>query len=392
MANEQAALFLGRGGEDWAKFQRTDAALDFSGWQFKEFDLGHRDFTKVANFDRATFEVVDMSGSAFQKGATFRNAKFNKRTRISFTTSTDVVDFSEAEFFGDVDMKLAGGVHRMKFEGAKFHKKLSIWGPDNGDLDFSSAEFHGDISVGPTTGVISFKKAKFGIDTPTAATFKAKFGGTADFEGACFSGAANFDNAVFEGATSFTDCSFHKAPSFHGAKLHQGTTFSPPHRFPYLFRDITSSSASNAYRTLKLAMNAQHAHSEELGFFVLEMRSAAQHQRPWIKPLYHLYDHVSLYGVSVGWPLFWLAYVNSVALLCYCWMARRDVWDHELLSLTLFNAVPFATALRPGTNVASLFPPNAQWIVHWIVAGQAVVSAAFLFLVLLGLRNMFRIK
>lgn len=182
MANEQAALFLGKGGEDWARFLKTDAALDFCGWHFKDFDLGNRDFPRAANFDRATFELVDMSGCVFQKGATFRNARFNKRMRMVFTSSTDIIDFSEVDFFDDVEMKLAGGHHRLKFDGAKFHKKLSIWGPEHGNLDFSSVEFHGDVSVTPKAGRISFKDAKFGIDNPISATFKAEFTGYANFD------------------------------------------------------------------------------------------------------------------------------------------------------------------------------------------------------------------
>jgi hypothetical protein len=409
VANEQAALFLVKGAEDWAKFQKTDAALDFTDWHCKDFNLHQRDFLKAANFDRATFEVlVDMAGTDFQKGATFKNATFNKQVRITPKDTKEPIDFSEAEFLDDVHIKLTDSHHRLKFARAKFRKRLAIvWGPINGDLDFSAAEFHGDVTVGTKAGPISFEEAKFGVENPVIAKFSnAEMMGYANFEGARFLGPAIFDNTKFNAITSFKDCTFHVAPSFHGATLHQGTKFSHQSKFPALFRDTISADAANAYRTLKLAMNAQHAHNEELGFFLLEMRSTAPHQKWWMRPFFGLYDIVSRYGISVWRPAAFFAGFNVAFGLLYSWLAGRGwgfwEWDPELLALTLYGTVPFAPALRwetvsgaPSSNsttYAPLFPPEVQEAVPAIVAAQGIISAALLFLVLLGIRNTFRIK
>jgi hypothetical protein len=153
-------------------------------------------------------------------------------------------------------------------------------------------------------------------------------------------------------------------------------------------------------------MNEQHAHSEELGFFLLEMRSTVPHQKWWARPFYRLYDLVSLYEISVWRPAAFFAGFNAGFGLLYSLLAGPGwgwwEWDPELLALTLYGTVPFAPALRWETvsgalstsdpNYVPLFPPELQELIPPIVATQGIISAALLFLVLLGIRNTFRIK
>lgn len=397
MANKMAIEALVKGGEGWGRYHEGND-LDFTGEPIP-FNLNGRIFEKLANFDRATFEVVEMSGSHFKEGATFRNARFQKVSWITPSDSHQVLDFSEAEFFDDVHMKVPNTHLRMVFDRAKFHKRLFItFGPNHGDLDFSSAKFYGDVIVRVKTGAISFKGAKFGVDKPVKADFNsAELEGYANFDSAYFSGPAIFENTKFKAITSFLGTTFCVAPSFHGATLHQGTKFSHASQFPSFFLDTTGSDAANAYRTLKLAMNAQHAHSEELGFFLLEMRSTVPHQAWWAKPFYWLYDWVSRYGISVWRPAALLIGINiGVGLLFSC-LTRRPwgwwAWDPEVIALTLYGAIPFAPALRSQVpEMSALFPLGVPAIVPVIVAAQGLLNAALLFLVLLGIRNTFRIK
>jgi uncharacterized protein YjbI with pentapeptide repeats len=398
--NKQHVAALREGGEKWVRLNSAGEDLDFTNADLRDIDLNSRDFACMANFDGCTFNRVELSASTFQKGAIFKRASFNKPAELRpKMRAGSVLDFAEAEFLDVVRIdaaRLSPGT--MTFERSIFRKKVKIYSADDegGALNFTAAKFHGSLETeNAHLGRTIFDDAQF--------HHLAKFRGLVLYRGASFKkakflGPANFENVEFKGSSSFIECTFCIAPNFHDAKLHQGTLFSPPSEYPRLFPDIMSEDASNAYRTLKLAMNEQHALSEELGFFLLEMRASAYHQKPWVKPLYWLYDTISLYGMSVKRPL--ACFFGSIVLfgLLYSCIAGRGwgAWEPELLSLTLFSAMPFAAALRwdqvSGATDRDLFPSDLLFLVQFLIAAQGVISAALLFLVLLGIRNMFKIK
>jgi hypothetical protein len=250
-------------------------------------------------------------------------------------------------------------------------------------------------------GTITFRQVQFGLKDAAPVSFRGiELAKGISFANACFHGPANFENVKFKGSSNFRECTFHVAPNFHDAELHQGTTFSPQADFPRLFKDITSEDATNAYRTLKLAMHGQHALGEELGFFLLEMRSAANNQKPWLRPLYRIYDAFSKYGLSVQRPFWWFLGFNGIIAIIYRCLAGQDwdlrYWDPNIVSLTLYGAVPFAAALRweevAGDSDVPLFEPHLLPTVQFVVVAQSIISATLLFLMVLGLRNMFKIK
>jgi len=403
MKKEDAIAALVKGGKDWQTLLASKQELDFSGADLRAFNLRSRNFPRTPNFDGCEFNSIELSESTFEKGATFRGAKFHKGTGIGpQVASQGAFDFSGAEFFGDVtvDHQLSGAV--FVFSKAKFNGKMRIrTGPATGVFNFQDAKFHGEFRTqgGHKFGWLAFAGAQFGVGDSAPSVFRGTtFSLGADFKGACFHGPADFDNTAFERSASFVGCTFHTAPSFHGAQLHKGTLFSDQSRFPRLFLDLTSDGASNAYRTLKHAMNEQHAWAEEMGFFLLEMRASERRKGLWNRALYKLYDCLSIYGLSAWRPFLWLLTVNIGAGLLYSWLAGRGwgSWHPKLLALTLQNAVPFAAALRweevAGANDPTLFPKGALNIVPWIVVSQSILSAVLLFLVGLGLRNMFRIR
>jgi uncharacterized protein YjbI with pentapeptide repeats len=401
MAEKRFIVALKSGGEGWKDLvESTSIPLDFSGDDLSTCNLTQRAFPREAVFDGATFNAINLTG-LIQKPVTFKHATIRQAAHIrpEGKSSESIVDFSEAEFLQDVKIEGREG-HPMVllFHKVKFRGRVNVFKAGAlGKVDFAGAEFHGDVRVSGENGHLVFAGAKFGVEKAVSATFRGTLSKRVDFSHARFRGPADFENVKFAASCSFADCIFEKAPTFHGADLHQGITFSPPHKFPRLFLDTKSEEAGNAYRTLKLAMNAQHAHSEELGFFLLEMRSTARYQKWWVRPFFHLYDKVSRYGASVWRPAALFVGINVAAGLLFSCLTNRPwgwwAWDAEVIALTLFGSIPFAPALRSQVpEMAEMFPSNVLVIIPVIVAVQGLLNAALLFLVLLGIRNTFRIK
>jgi hypothetical protein len=145
-------------------------------------------------------------------------------------------------------------------------------------------------------------------------------------------------------------------------------------------------------------MNKQHALNEELGFFLLEMRATANRLSWWRQMPYKLYDWMSMYGQSVLRPLWCYLGMHLVFGLIYSLLSgqRWEVIDSRLTSLTLYGAVPFAAALRwpevSGAVGDELFPPSSLLFVQLSIVFQSIMSAVLLFLIGLGLRNMFKVR
>ena len=82
-------------------------------------------------------------------------------------------------------------------------------------------------------------------------------------------GEINACGRCFENPLDFTDTKFKKSPKFHGVDIPQGSIF-PVHEFYY---DKNGENTIRAYRTLRLAMEAQRAREEEGVFYQLEQES-----------------------------------------------------------------------------------------------------------------------
>lgn len=226
------------------------------------------------------------------------------------------------------------------------------------------------------------------------ARFKgAMFEGGAFFEGATFKGLAIFNNVIFKNWTDFTGATFQTAPHFHNAAIHQDTAFSFGEDFFSQFPDIESDEAEQCYRTLKLAMNKYQAHTEEAGFFKLELKARAL-KEPWYRRwMYKAYELFSDYGQSVSNPIIWWAGLGLVMFIIYALILGKP---GEAFTVTLSQALPLIGVEKEALKEAmtALFPPNGNAPV-WFQIGRAlhmVASSAFIFLALLALRNRFKIK
>jgi hypothetical protein len=420
--------------------------IDFSEFIFPEGDI---------IFDYSSFLRGNVSfyGASFSRGElSFFNAKFGKGElifdnaifsggKISFMEASfgrGWVSFSDAKFGeGDLvftDAKFSGG--DINFDSTTFTK---------GKVIFNGAKFG--------NGVLNFDDAKLGdVDVDfRGATFGS---GSILLRNLAFKGMARFDNlkglercAQF----SFEGCSFDKPFTFshhdrmgcpldlrrtklaHGIILNDvrcDYQISPPygwrgtHRWLYmrtfkriprrLYRAITrgahlifrrfSSKAveredSQRFRRLKELALSEANHYKALEFNAQELRSQRRHETEWLRDrLQFCYMALSNYGRSVVRPTTALVIVTLVHAAIYSTLATKP----KLAPIDAFSAgmtysggnmfafVPIGrTALQQSSDV--LFLKEVPYDVLWIGGFQSVLSVILLFLLGLGLRNMFRL-
>lgn len=321
-------------------------------------------FSARADFHGATFrDNVYFKKASFNGYANFEGATFRGETYFEHTTFEDWANFESATFRDWA-----------YFESAVFWENAY----------FRSATFSNNIH---------FKGAIF---KDWAYFESATFRGVTIFGSATFTERSIFVNAEFKSLTDFDDAKFLSfVPGFFGAKLHEGTTFHRAFLNPKPEDPQTAQEFVDSYERLKLEMNRLNRHEAELDFFALELsarRYCSPKPKAWLISAYGMFSD---YGRSIGRPLAWLA----------------GIW---IACAALFSGI---TALGPGeawgigqsfgmsaTSLGALFGmrreffPDAfdaetlPWIVPVLSGVESVFGAILVFLLLLALRNRFRIK
>lgn len=431
-------------------FQRAEFfSVDFRQTKFSEVALfNEAKFSEVARFNEAKFtdgakfiktefNEVSFEDAVFEATTVFWWAKFQeqsnfKKRSVSFCNATfNYVFFDNAQFIYEVD-----------FKGTKFKKTASF---DEATLGFSfnliEIKFAGDVSfIGacfpPRTTFrdITFKgSANFiGIDINKLQDARTKEKLTQEkslapndfqkieFLGCKFEGEANFSNRIFKNSCTFgalqkrdksdnlilQKTTFAKAPKFHNCELHQDTSFDGA-EFP---RATGNKESARAYRTLKLAFNKMQAVREEQLFFKLELAEEAKASSGLYKFLYHSYYVLSNFGFSVSKPLWWCLFSiiffffsYSIALhFAHCnsgldchfrtnWLSFNTI----VLKFSLINALPL-----PGIEKivdlkdCHLYASSGLigWVITVLIFIQKLFSLVLLFLIGLGLKNLFKFK
>ena len=360
-------------------------AADFSDavlGQGQRADFSNAVFMKFTQFNRAKFagldSVADFSGSVFHNVVKFDAVKFSNARfdRVSFRNASR---FRKAEF-------AAGG------DGSSAPHALTVFSRSEfkGKADFSDAAFSG--------------RAFFD---------SAGFDGDASFKGTKFRHTVTFNNAKFGNTTSFRGASFGRPPKFFETEIHEDVNFngvdwsgaersySRRHRRNATPDSIVedAESAARAWDRLALIMSQRERLIERHEFFRLKMRAQRQRDGFWppssIASL--LFDGLSDYGWGIGRAFFWWcchifagAMVLTIAANC-----PMVAWNSLVVSFA--NSLAF---LRLGSEGGYLHGPHtvlekatshAEWIFILVGTIQAVLGPVLLFLVLLTLRNRFRL-
>ena len=386
----------------------------FKGTKFNALaDFRNATFVGTSHFEAASFERrCRFDGVAFENTVYFKNATFRE------TTVFDRTEFKVAAYFGackfisvpDFKGRPLGGVG---FRGASFSSDANfeeaIWSIGS---NFEAATFRGLANFKSTSFV---RKADFQ---------RVQFERAADFSFAEFERESNFNDASFKSTTHFRSTSFLEPPKFFETDLHEDTDFDGVdwHRAEASYtvswwskyvsrrkaREIESdvvdaSSAIQAWDRLALVMSRLEKLSERHNFYRLRMRAQRKRDGWGVLSLSNwLFDVLSDYGWSIRRALIcWSLHFTAVGLLLFSQTCPQDEgWGaifgdsllvsfsnaHAFLGLVSEGGYLYGSRLRVAAAIQDIFVLNAVGVV------QTVTGPILLFLLLLTLRNRFRLR
>ena len=345
-------------------------------------------FYGQAEFRKATFEgIVHWHNARFNAPVSFAGSCFKQEALF-----LDVEFRSEASFIG-VEFERGVMFNDSKFEEKYFPKNTTI--PRL--VDFRNAKFMAETF---------FRRVLFGNDE-NAYSPGLKPERLADFSGAEFRATTDFRRAIFNGAPAFFETTLHEDTDFSGIDWEKAET--DRHWVDYAIR---------AWERLELIMSKLEKPLDRYQFFRLKMRARRRADGRFLKGVNWLFETIADYGWGVErafswWLGHWL--VASLILLANtCFGTTTDAvteifeparsgtaaewWKLPLAALgTGFaNAHAFLFLTANGgylEKCRKLLEDNDAWSLLTVGVGtvEAVLGPILLFLLLLTLRNRFRL-
>ncbi|MER0171362.1 MAG: hypothetical protein DU489_12295 [Nitrosomonas sp.] len=388
-----------------------DKKVDFSDFIFP-YSVNFREvtFSGEAWFNNAKFNGDTKFDSAkFNDATRFIGAEFNGLTRFIGAEFNDSVRFNDASFSGTTWFGKASFSDNAWFNNAKF--KGAVW--------FSRASFSGytDLSDVKFRGKTYF--------------MQASFGGSVDFNQTTFESISVFAAIDGKGHFSFRYTEFHLAPDFNQAHFTEAPQFDNSDFSRALQTKEINLSFSSSWRALKRLAIQGHDQERELIFFAAEIKSLrGKEDKAFPQPLKYLinnnndalwpggsrywfgyfYQCFSDFGRSIMRPLSWWLGLGALFLFLYL-KYPIDAEPQATVScdrteaalyLSVRNALPFLPATGYSENLSRSYAylygkhsdgkenvPNA---IVFISIFQTILSTILIFLLLLALRNHFRIK
>jgi uncharacterized protein YjbI with pentapeptide repeats len=349
------------------------------------------------------------------------------------------IDFRGYIFPGDTNFSGATFTSRADFGSAAFATARFRSATFTGTADFLGASFAGRADFGSAAFIAArFRSATFAA----AADFRsASFAGIADFDSVTFAGDAFFGSATFEQPTTFGAVKFSRQASFAGMKTARsfnikGAVFAEVPAFnqadfkhasdlddiqfplPGFWQGGKRGSIAE-FRALR-RVGIQGASYERQHFaYKGELRSRRwTMDKPWHAGFWLglLYDGVADCGRSIVRPLF--VWILSLAAFSACYLYIAGVTFNEwqgacegsatqkwekAVGLSLSSGVPLIAGSRIEearafnacvSQAALLAGPQAEipLSITALQVLQLLMSTALIFLVLLALKNRYKIK
>lgn len=426
---------------------RFDRACFGLGACFEGASLGFQarfvgaNFDDGVRFDRAEFGAeVSFEGTCFGNGASFEGTRFEAGTVFDSAIFGDGARFLGASF-DDVSTRIGD---RVRFAGTSFGDDARFEGARFGDgARFDGARFLGKAYFGAyeaqgsrdTQWKVS-SRIRFDdelkqtlIDEHVKEAAGDTFSGIY-FTGAYFEDVADFSGRRFKGPVSFCNVTFAQVPELAnvegaGRIDPSGMTISFTGRvhIPIIDRELrvrhwtTKGWIPARIRRLRKIMADIHAHDIERDLFILEkkadrgvlwalggwrnrLRSLA-----WIL-LLGIYGALSDCGRSLVRPVAW----GAAAWAGFRWLypvlgvgetvgplttGQAALLERDLSSFTTGNMLPFVSGLSPARTelLKRLFGEGIEipGAVEWAAIAQNATGALLLFLLLLAIRNRFRV-
>ncbi|PUE62792.1 hypothetical protein B9Z45_03015 [Limnohabitans sp. 2KL-17] len=378
------AIFAGANFGSWANFQGSQ-------WGNFGVFLGGK-WGSNARFEAAIFGVgCDFSLTSWED-ANFRGAMWGRGTRFCASQWQGYADFSAAEWNELLDFFQTEQLWVSVQQRASKHNTA----PNTiCEVSFSGAEFQSQLNFTGRqfVGTTLFTREDYPLPYRIRTVSRDP------------DGKALLDN---EGSPVWEDWANRQAdtvfmalpPFFHGCELHQDTSFEGA-KFP---KARGSEEAARAYRTLKLAFSKQQAIREEQRFFRLEMAEETLRETGIKRGLFFLYKRLSDYGFSVKRPLMYgLLGVAAMTVISglLSWLGQCGLsvqtcyFAPQWLGFSLLQTLPLPGLDTLSAAASKAFWPEGAWwslVLSALMIAHKTISLAALFLIGLGLRNLFKLK
>ncbi len=446
LTGDAAMALWGRGKKAWNAWteRNPEASIDFSSQQFGGDDYGSIYFafycfpkgSGEVDFSEAKFiaKFIEFSCSQFGggevtfDGATFRAEKvnfFNSRfddTKVSFREvafDSDEVYFFASNFSGPstVFNNAKFGSCKIDFKDCNFDSEMTLFfgiTVEAGKLNFSYSKFEGRFDI-----------TSSGVGDTSVSFFEATFCDCAFFQS--LDDTSNCDLFTFAGAT-FESSFVFSANGRIGCPLdlrrtsiahdvvvqdircdYQREAQRGANPFSTWLSRAADPEDSQRFRKLKELAVANRNHAKALEFHAQEIRTQRGHGTTKLQDLAQfLYWIASDYGRSVKRPFGWLIALWLGFAGLY-WQSRTAFGDFPAKAFALVEGLTrdFGTVLGySGSNMLAFIPTGGtarqqgiellyggqvpDWVL--LMAGvQSILAVILLFLLGLGLRNMFRV-
>jgi len=396
-------------------------------------------FPSVSEWGAATFQFgAAFRSTTFEGRASFNGATFEGEAKFNGVAFEGVAGFSSVTFEGRAGFIGVAFVSDARFNGVTFEEDAEfLKSTFKEDAEFFSATFEGRAGF---EGVTFEENATFlGATFKGGAEFRrATFKGVVEFGGATFDGGAEFGSVCFEKPTRFSHARFNTETSFNSAQIKQAFDLSgarfkevPDFRQAHceeapLLDDVLINSTTikqrkssdkpnfavtTNYRALKRLAIQGHDHKHEVEFFAEELKSrrlmvyTPRDPNWWLS---FLFDELSDYGRSIVRPLMYWLGVVMLSAVHYIAMATPLAPDRTTECLagagsqvnTAYQLAFAKGLLVPGLADRTIVTQAYDCLFGDIIPGSATVvasiqtllSAILLFLLLLGIRNRFKLK
>ena len=357
---------------------------DFSGLVLVRSTFRNARFWGPVEFSEAT----RFYAQSWFNGVIFESTVFCDRTRFDAPVYFDDAYFTLAATF--LGVEFLGGA---SFTGAKFKTSVMF-----NESRFQEHYFSNSASV---PRLVDFRRAVFSADVSFRRVVFGNDGNT------CYKiwpeRRVDFSDAEFLASTDFREATFGGAPAFFNTRLHEDTDFDQVNWHMAETEHIPANYAIRAWERLELMMSKLEKPLDRHRFFRLKMRARRRTDGRFLRALNRLFEITSDYGWSVGRACgWWLGHwvVASLVLLANTRPADTVVRWLELCMAALgtgfANAHAFLRLTATGGYLEQsrvLLENSEVWTVVTTVVGviEAVCGPVMLFLLLLTLRNRFRL-
>lgn len=402
-----------------------------------QFEMSN--FSRDALFNRSDFSGdVTFSDVAFEGNAEFERSRFSGKAQFGRANFTGKARFVRASFLKGAGFSKSSFSSDARFGGAEFSRPVMFNGSTFSDVaEFNRSIFSGDAG---------FSQCVFkGLSLFQGALFEKG----ADFVAIKSESVFTLAGAIFDNVPDFHQAHFSEAPRLDASTIRQRRARQPMHEaIQSWFKGDADLTAR--WRALKRIAVQGHDHMHELEFFGRELKSRRwSTDRPWHLAFWFglVYGLVSGFGRSIFRPLFLWAvspFVIAPLYLCahfhyrglsvssfgwtidrfvlqplgagkaetfHCLVGAGEAWQAalgisarkallffgqdasdklELNYACLFNVVTQHAA--PSGKLPSSFHLDVPYSVILLGAAQHIITAVLLFLLLLAIRNHFRIK